>query len=359
MIYVLLALLAAACSAEERTTPASNNDNNNDISAGVVLQYHHIATDTPRITSTTPDEFRAHMAYLREQEFEVWPLPRLINAIRAGEPTPSRVAAITFDDAYDSIHDTAFPILQAFGWPFTVFVATEPVDDDKPGYLNWSELREMAEAGVTIANHTHTHAHLLRRQEGESDRDWITRVERELSTAQSLLEENLGPTPKLFAYPYGEYNPAVLEVIGRLGFVGFGQQSGAVGPDLNFAVLPRFPFGGVYNNIEPFKTKVMTLPMPIEPAMIDPMIGDDLSPSITLEFTRDDLRLHQLVCYTPGGGTATLERDGRSVTVINDTPVPVGRSRYNCTMPAGEGRFYWYSQLWIRKRDDGTWYPEP
>ncbi|MDZ7686212.1 MAG: polysaccharide deacetylase family protein [Gammaproteobacteria bacterium] len=95
-------------------------------SAGVVLQYHHVDTESPRITSTSPSEFKSHMAYLAEQEFEIWPLPELIAQVRAGEPTPAKVAAITFDDAYDSIYETAYPILKQYGWPFTIFVATEP-----------------------------------------------------------------------------------------------------------------------------------------------------------------------------------------------------------------------------------------
>lgn len=356
VIALLFTALASACSAEVATT----TDDAPARSAGVVLQYHHVDTETPRITSTSPDEFRSHMAYLKSQDFVIWPLPRLVETVRRGEPTPPRVAAITFDDAYDSIYSTAFPILQEYGWPFTIFVATEPVIQDKPGYLNWAELKAMEDAGATIANHTHTHLHLLRRQsDDESDAEWLKRIGDDITTAQALLKENLDDAPKLFAYPYGEYDPAVIDLIERLGFVGFGQQSGAIGPDLRFSILPRFPFGGVYNNLEPFKTKVMTLPMPIETVIVNPMIDDDLTPSITLTFTQQDLRLHQLVCYTPGGGTAELERDGLAVKVINDKPVPVGRSRYNCTMPATDGRFYWFSQLWIRKRDDGTWYPEP
>ncbi|MDZ7686213.1 MAG: polysaccharide deacetylase family protein [Gammaproteobacteria bacterium] len=211
----------------------------------------------------------------------------------------------------------------------------------------------MAANGATIANHTHTHAHLLRKREGESKNAWLDRVEEELTTAQTLIEEHVPNAPRMLAYPDGEYDPDVLGVVERLDLVAFGQQSGAIGPKLRFSMLPRFPFGGAYNNLESFKTKVMTLPMPIEPVTANPRVGDDLRPSIELTFTRDDLRLNQLVCYTPGGGTAELERNGRTFTVTTTKDVPVGRSRYNCTMPAVDGRFYWFSQLWIRKTPRG------
>lgn len=356
VIPSLMLMGITACSAETEAPPASAPTPQSD---GVVLQYHHVDTESPRITSTSPAEFERHMAFLAEQEFEIWPLPKLIEQVRAGEPTPSKVAAITFDDAYDSIYETAYPILNEYGWPFTIFIATEPVEAGKPGFLSWEVIDEMAANGATIANHTHTHAHLLRKREDESKGAWLDRVEDELTTAQALIEENIPNAPRLFAYPYGEYDPDVLDVVERLDFVGFGQQSGAIGPNLRFSILPRFPFGGAYNNLETFKTKVMTLPMPIEPVTANPRVGDDLRPSIELTFTREDLPLHQLVCYTPGGGTAELDRDGLTFTVTTTQDVPVGRSRYNCTMPAHDGRFYWFSQLWIRKRPDGTWYPEP
>ena len=54
------------------------------------------------------------------------PLQELVDALRAGQPLPDRTAAITFDDGYISIYDTAWPLLRARGWPFTVFVNTEP-----------------------------------------------------------------------------------------------------------------------------------------------------------------------------------------------------------------------------------------
>ena len=37
-------------------------------------------------------------------------------------------------------------------------------------------------------------------------------------------------------------------------------------------------------------------------------------------------------------------------------PLPVGRSRYNCTRASRwPGRYYWYSYAWIRRDTDGNW----
>jgi biofilm PGA synthesis lipoprotein PgaB len=41
------------------------------------------------------------------------------------------------------------------------------------------------------------------------------------------------------------------------------------------------------------------------------------------------------------------------------TTLPTGRSRYNCTLKASDGRYYWYSQMWMRKLANNTWWEEP
>ncbi len=96
--------------------------------SGVVLEYHHVATDTPPSTSVTPTQFEAHMEHLSDNDFHVWSLPKLVETVRAGGDIPERTVALTFDDAYASVYDEVFPRLQERGWPFTVFVATESSD---------------------------------------------------------------------------------------------------------------------------------------------------------------------------------------------------------------------------------------
>src|SRR5690554_6318871 len=127
----------------------------------VITIYHHVAEDTPRSTSLTADELRIQMEYLRDHEFEVWPLDRLITTLQQREPMPERVAALTFDDAYSSIYETAFPMLQDFGFPFTLFVSTQPVNDNQQGYITWDQIRDMSDAGVIIANHMVHHSHMV------------------------------------------------------------------------------------------------------------------------------------------------------------------------------------------------------
>ncbi|MDZ7829868.1 MAG: polysaccharide deacetylase family protein [Halofilum sp. (in: g-proteobacteria)] len=116
-------------------------------SSGVVLEYHHVAEDTPPSTSVTPATFQRHMDYLADNGFEVWPLPRLIETVRKGGEVPDRTVAITFDDGYRSVYREVFPRLQKRGWPFTIFITTGYLDGGDRNFVTWDQLREMEAAG--------------------------------------------------------------------------------------------------------------------------------------------------------------------------------------------------------------------
>ena len=322
--------------------------------AAVVLQYHHVDTSTPAATTTSPDAFRQHLNYIAESGLQVVPLADII--AKPEVPNDTRVA-ITFDDAFNNLLNVAIPTLNAYGWPYTIFVATEFVGQSS--YLSWEQLRELEKTGGSIGNHTHSHLHMVRKLEGESKNQWLTRIEDELNRSQALLEANLQQPQKHFAYPYGEYNLDLLEIVDRLGFVGFGQQSGAIGNLSDQRLLPRYPLGGVYAGFNSFKVKVHTQAMPANVRYVPPLF-DNNPPTFEFEFTdTEGLRLDALRCYGPGGETELARPTDNRFQVVNKTSLPVGRSRYNCTMPIkGSPHYYWLSQLWIQKRTDGTWYVE-
>ncbi|QYZ78955.1 hypothetical protein E2N92_05705 [Methanofollis formosanus] len=58
----------------------------------------------------------------------VLPLHEVVNALAEGRELPQGTAAITFDDGYQDIYTHAWPVLQKYGVPATVFLTTDPVD---------------------------------------------------------------------------------------------------------------------------------------------------------------------------------------------------------------------------------------
>ena len=329
-------------------------------SSAVALQYHHVDIGTPSITSISPTDFSAHLQYLDDKNFNILPLNEIIDALANGKELPSKAIAITFDDAYISIYTEAYPLLMSKNLPFTIFVATDLVGSSKR-YLNWQQLAEMSERGALIANHTQSHLHLLRLLKGESSHEWQLRIIQEITGAQLEIEKHLGEGPKLFAYPYGEYSLELMALVADLGYTGFGQQSGAMGVNSNFLALPRFPMAGIYADLKSFKTKSNTLAMPIRSINIESLLEPgNFKPSLELNFTDGNWRTTELTCYGPGSELNIQAINATTFQARPETDVPIGRSRYNCTMPSNEpGRYFWYSQPWIRKQDDGSWVPEP
>ena len=53
-------------------------------------------------------------------------------------------------------------------------------------------------------------------------------MQSEINQAQQRIQQELGVEEKFFAYPYGEFDDQTYRLISDLGYVGFGQHSGAI-----------------------------------------------------------------------------------------------------------------------------------
>lgn len=120
-----------------------------------------------------------------------------------GAAPVARPVVLTFDDGYADFHERALPLLARYGFPATLFVTTGWLRDAGPyaagrplgRTLSWSELEEVAAAGVEIGGHGHSHAQL------DQLGDRALRVE--LWQGRELLEQRLGRPVPTMAYPYG------------------------------------------------------------------------------------------------------------------------------------------------------------
>src|SRR5690606_27737686 len=176
---------------------------------------------------------------------------------------------LTFDDGYRDNFDIAFPILKKYNVKATFFLATGFVNSsdwlwhDKARYLvsraklaeeevesllrkmnqggeipktfiemvntlfddffgdqtprlmvNWDEVKLMRREGFEIAPHTHSHLVL----------DSLPRAIQKAEILNSVLaiKNNLGYTPKSFAYPNGRYNKTTLSVLKEINILEYG-----------------------------------------------------------------------------------------------------------------------------------------
>ena len=304
--------------------------------SAVILQYHRFGEDKYPSTSVTIDQLEAHIAHLIDGGYAVLPVPDILAAIDAGEPLPDRTIGITIDDATRSSFVEAWPRFEAAGFPFTVFVSTDPVDQGHAGIMSWDELRQLAAAGVTIANHSAAHGYMWREDGGENRAD--------LLRAQRRIEEELGVEATLFAYPFGEWDSALRALVADLGFTAaFGQHSGVVAAHTDRLNLPRFALNRSYGEMDRFRLIVDTLPLGARDVTPADQIMQENPPAVGFTIEPPLANSASLACYASGGVAAALEHEeGDRVVVGFDKPFPTGRARLNCTAPAAGGRWHWF-----------------
>ncbi len=309
--------------------------------SAVVLLYHRFGEDSHPDTNIRIDQFEDHIATLVEGNYVVWPLGDIITALKSGDPLPEQTIAITIDDAFASVYDHAWPRLRAAGFPFTVFVATDPVDAAAPDFMTWDQIRTLHDHGVTIAAHTASHLHMVDASIAEN--------QAEIERSNNRLREELGTSPSLFSFPYGESSLDVVETVRQADYkAAFGQQSGVVYPGADFFLLPRFALNESYGRIDRFKMIIDMLPLPVTDFLPRSMTVGEIAPVVG--FTVDPAvgDLSRLSCYPWSGSTADIEILNRRVEVRLTSPMPLGRSRLNCTLPASNGYWRWLGALFYR-----------
>lgn len=320
----------------------------------VVFMYHRFGEDRYPSTSVTLDQFEAHLDHLETSGYTVWPLERIAEHLQSGKPVPDRTVALTIDDAYLSVYEEAYPRLRDRGFPYTVFVATDAVDEGQSSLMRWEQMREMQRYGATFANHSATHDYLVRMVSGETEAEYRERIRSDLERGMRRLEEELGKRniPPVFAYPYGEYNETVSEIVREMGYSAFGQHSGAIGPHADPRALPRFAMAVDFADIDDFRQKAAAKALPVLHASPwNPVVVSENPPVMRVELAESSAQLDQLACFVSRQGRVNPrweDQHKRVFSVVSPEALPSGRSRYNCTAPSDEtGRFYWFSQQWI------------
>lgn len=111
------------------------------------------------------------------------------------------VPVITFDDGHVSNLEFAAPILASGGLTARFFI-TAGWTAARPGYMDWTQLRSLVDAGHSIGAHGWSHMFLTRCTSAQLDR--------ELRQARLTLEDRLGVSITTMSLPGGRANRRVL-----------------------------------------------------------------------------------------------------------------------------------------------------
>ena len=324
----------------EPQTPPTQEVRPMDAGASI-LMYHRFGEDDYPSTNVTLEQIDQHIAEIKQGGYTPMALSEIVRRLKAGEDFPKKTVGVSIDDAYLSVYTQAWPRFKKAGIPFTVFVATNPVDRSYARYMSWDQIREMAaDPLVTIGSQTASHLHMI-----EADLDANAR---DLAKSNERFQAELGHVPDLIAYPYGEYDIEATDAVKAAGFIAaFGQHSGAFGKQSDIFGLPRFAMNEDYGDLSRLKTAAGALPIPVAdftPAdtVVQP---NDNPPAIGFTLAEDLPKADQLACFSNHEGKLSVEHLGPRIEVRMTTQLPQGRTRLNCTMPAGEGRWRWLGRL--------------
>ena len=309
-----------------------------------VFLYHRFGESRYPSTSIDLPQFEAHIRELKSGGYAVLPLAEILEAIQAKKPLPDKAVALTVDDAHVSAYAEAWPRLNAAGLPFTLFIATDPVDGKTPDYMSWDQIRELVKGGVTIGSQTASHPHMAQMS--------ADGVRAELTKSNARIQAELGVTPTIFAYPYGEASLANYAPVREAGFrFALGQHSGVAGSVEDLLYLPRFALNESFGDIDRFKRAAKAVPLTVRDVTpLDPYITTNNPPAIGFTVADNVVSLDRLQCYSSNEGLAKIERLGdKRFEIRLKRPLPKGRSRLNCTAPTSGGRWQWTGwQYYVR-----------
>lgn len=97
-----------------------------------ILMYHRISPkrERPYLNVISVKSFRRQIEYIF-RNYEILSLDELVEYILSEKPLPKKAVVITFDDGYKDNYLYAYPILQKYHIPATIFLVTGHIGTDK------------------------------------------------------------------------------------------------------------------------------------------------------------------------------------------------------------------------------------
>lgn len=318
-----------------------------------VFVYHRFGDARYPSTNISVEQFEKQLRYLHDNDYNVISLSEIVETLRRGEELPPRCVGLSADDAYASVLEGAVPLLDKYAMPMTIFVNTDAVGGGS--YMDWEQLRALdAKANIEIGDHSAQHPYYVSIPPQHGSAKWDQKVREDIAAAQQAFATHLGYEPQLFAYPYGEFSPALKKIVADMGFAAaFGQQSGPIGADSPLYALARFPMGGNYVSMERLRSNLTMNAMDIEVISPEsPLVTSTTgAPELVFKLKDPQMEISTMKCYIPGQDPVVpevVDADARIYRVQAQNQLQGRRSKYTLTAQDKDNRWYWFSQLWIK-----------
>ena len=307
--------------------------------------YHRFNENKYPSTNIRNEIFYEHIKEIKNSEIEFIDFSKFKEIVKTS--LDKNYLLLTIDDAFESFYLNAWPVLKNKKIPFVLFVSTREIG--KIGYMSWDQIRELDSSNlVTIGNHSHSHEYLV---------DWTSKdIISDLQKSINIFEEQIGYSPKLFSYPFGEYSNDLKRIVSELNFeFAFGQHSGVIDSTKDLLELPRFPINEKYGNLKRFKSILNTLPFPYK--NITPenkyLKETDNPPRIEITFFENLFSIKNINCYS-NEGNVWKKSDIKFISennliILLKEKFKSERGRVNCSLRDKNGKWRWLGIQYVVK----------
>jgi peptidoglycan/xylan/chitin deacetylase (PgdA/CDA1 family) len=137
-----------------------------------------------------------------------------------GDGNPGKEFALTFDDGFANVLEHGLEPFARHGFRAIEFLVADRLGgrnewemlegEARQPLMDEAQVKEWLAAGHEIGSHTLTHPYLTRLSPH--------RAQEEISASKKRLEDRFGVPIRHFCYPYGDWNPAVRDLVAAAGY---------------------------------------------------------------------------------------------------------------------------------------------
>ena len=222
-----------------------------------VLMYHQVVNETPADSVyniyITTQNLNQQLKWLKENGYTAIHFRDIFSG-----KLPQKPVILTFDDGYKNNYENLLPLLKLYQMKAVVYVLANPAvkknywdktaGEPQVPLMTLTEIRKAHQSGlIEIGSHGLNHLSLT---EIKADQ-----VYQEILESKNYLEKQLKSEVLSFAYPYGNFNQNIKEMVQKAGYIfGVATNSGPAVFKNDFFCVRRiqiFP----HTNLREFKRK--------------------------------------------------------------------------------------------------------
>jgi len=234
-----------------------------DLKKTRIMMYHMISKQLPKTKKSglrvSPEMFERHLKYFSDNNWSFIKMSELLE-----HDTQEKVVAITFDDGYEDNYSEAFPLLKKYNACATLYLVIDRHQNDwsakknpkhnkgdlaKKSKLSDEQVQEMVTSGIfELGGHTYSHPFLPNLSAEDKKHEMIS--------SKSFLETKFNTNISSFAYPFGIYSSADVDIIKASNFISAVTTNEGVASSDSIYELKRIKASGK-DNFLTFKLRVL------------------------------------------------------------------------------------------------------